>query len=446
MKILRLLLLLVFVFALTAIVAAPGWAQAQGEIAVLSSSYENRFPEELVFRLEAESSAKIEKITLFYAIKGERTSAYAYPDFAPDLRVKAEYALKSNTQKTYLPPGSEIGYYWLIEDVAGHRLQTKEAIFTYDDIRFTWKKATKDGVTLYWYSFQEAFIQALLDEAMAGLERLSAEAGLSYSNPMKIFVYDSKGDMDPALPPKSETYSQQTVTLGVRLTSQIMLLLGNHPEVKETVVHELSHMVIHQLLEGPFGDLPAWLDEGLAMYAEGKLPERYQSTLNSAIGRDELISVRSLSSYSGDPSQVTIFYAESWSVVKYLLDTYGREKMAELLNVFKEGSRYDDALQKVYGFDMDGLDAQWRLSLGLKPRPSPQPTAERRIVPTLVPFGAEPQTQPTVSPLTEPAPPSTRNEPKTASAVPLYWLIGGGALLVAMGIALVATLVLRRRT
>ena len=444
MKILRLLLLPVCVFALTAIVAAPGWAQAQGEIAVLSSSYENRFPEELVFRLEAESSAKIEKITLFYAIKGEGTSAYAYPDFVPDLRVKAEYALKSNTQKTYLPPGSEIGYYWLIEDVAGHRLQTKETIFTYDDIRFTWKKATKDGVTLYWYSFQEAFIQALLDEAMAGLERLSAEAGLSYSNPMKIFVYDSKGDMDPALPPKSETYSQQTVTLGVRLTSQIMLLLGNHPEVKETVVHELSHMVIHQLLEGPFGDLPAWLDEGLAMYAEGKLPERYQSTLNSAIGRDELISVRSLSSYSGDPSQVTIFYAESWSVVKYLLDTYGREKMAELLNVFKEGSRYDDALQKVYGFDMDGLDAQWRLSLGLKPRSSPQPTAERKTVPTLVPFGVEPQAEPTASPFVQATP--TPASSGSRMAVSPYWFIMGGSLLVAMIIALVVMSVrLRRR-
>ena len=34
--------------------------------------------------------------------------------------------------------------------------------------------------------------------------------------------------------------------------------------------------------------------------------------------------------------------------------------MLELLNTFKQGSSYDAALETVYGFDMDGLDAMWR--------------------------------------------------------------------------------------
>ena len=443
MKRIRLLLLFVLAF----MIVAPGLAQAQGQIAVLSSGHENRFPEEIIFRLEAESSARIEKITLFYEVKDEGTLAYAYPDFTSGQHVRAEYTLKSNTQKTYLPPGSEIGYYWLIEDAAGGRLQTKETTFTYDDVRFNWKRATKDGITMYWYSFQEAFIEELLEEATAALERLSADAGINYSRPMKILVYDSKGDMDPALPRRSETYERQTVTLGVRLTSQIMLLLGNHPEVKKTVAHELSHMVVHQFIEGPFGDIPVWLDEGLAMYAEGELPERHQYELNSAILQDELISVRSLSGYTGDPSQITLFYAESWSVVDFLLETYGREKMAELLDVFKEGSRYDDALEKVYGFDVDGLDAQWRISLGLDPRPSPQPTTQPETVPTLVPLSAEPQAQPTPTPLTLPTPTPPASERDTANDIPLPLLIiGGGGLLVTIALALVAaTLFVRRR-
>ncbi len=439
MRIVRLVLVSAFVVVCAALAAIPGSARAQGEISVLSSSHENRFPEEIIFRIEAESPDRIEKITLFYEVKGEGTSAYAYPEFTPDRRVRAEYALKSNTQKTYLPPGSDMSYYWLIEDAGPRRLQTNEHIFTYDDIRFDWKRATRDGVALYWYSFSESFIQELLDEAMAGLERLSAEAGISYVDSMKILVYGSGRDMEPALPKRSEAYSQQTVTLGVRLTSQIMLLLGEHPEVKGTIVHELSHMVIHQLAEAPFGDLPAWLDEGLAMYAEGALPERYQSTLNSAIRQDELISVRSLSSYSGDPSQVTIFYAESWSVVKYLLDTHGKEKMAELLKVFIEGSRYDDALQRVYGFDMDGLDAKWRLSLGLKPRPAAQPTAARGTVPTLVPFGVEPQSQPASLPT---VPTATGH---ASSGVAWYWLVAGGGLTATIVALVLATLTRRRR-
>lgn len=40
--------------------------------------------------------------------------------------------------------------------------------------------------------------------------------------------------------------------------------------------------------------------------------------------------------------------------------------MVRLLQVFHQGSTYDDALKQVYGFDQDGLDIVWRQSLGAK--------------------------------------------------------------------------------
>jgi hypothetical protein len=50
-------------------------------------------------------------------------------------------------------------------------------------------------------------------------------------------------------------------------------------------------------------------------------------------------------------------------VVKYLIYNYGWEKMQNLMVVFKEGSTYDKALTKIYGFDTNGLDSAWSLSL-----------------------------------------------------------------------------------
>jgi len=35
--------------------------------------------------------------------------------------------------------------------------------------------------------------------------------------------------------------------------------------------------------------------------------------------------------------------------------------MLELLNTFKTGETYDNALLQVYGFDIDGLDTRWRV-------------------------------------------------------------------------------------
>jgi len=56
-------------------------------------------------------------------------------------------------------------------------------------------------------------------------------------------------------------------------------------------------------------------------------------------------------------------YAESWSAVDYLIRTYGKDKIFQLLNAFHKGNTYDGALQQVYGLDTRTLNGQWQQSL-----------------------------------------------------------------------------------
>jgi hypothetical protein len=65
--------------------------------------------------------------------------------------------------------------------------------------------------------------------------------------------------------------------------------------------------------------------------------------------------------------------------VKYLLDNYGQGKVLNLLAILKQGSTYDEALTKIYGFDIDGLDARWRATLTI-----PVITAPRSGLPPAV--------------------------------------------------------------
>ncbi len=97
------------------------------------------------------------------------------------------------------------------------------------------------------------------------------------------------------------------------------------------------------------------------MYAEGEMEPTFEYYLKQAVLNDSLISVRSLASpFSAISSKSYLSYAQSLSLVQFLIDNYGQEGMSELIAVFKQGSGYDDALETVYGFDMDGLDALWR--------------------------------------------------------------------------------------
>ncbi len=373
------LVIILLVFSLTWIFPA----QAQGEIIVTQDSYLTSFPTQVKFTLEARSSSDIVRITLVYQLAGEVAVNTAYPEFQPSKEIKTEYVW--NTKKSYVPPGVEVEYYWRIEDAAGHTLKTPPKSFVYADTRYTWQQLSRGKLVLSWYRGSQDFGQALLDAAAKGLEQIDREAGIKVERTVKIFIYGSQADLLGALEPRHSEW-----TGGVSFSEMGIILLdiseGRLSWGKRALVHELTHVAVHQATDNPYGEVPRWLNEGLAMYMEGDLESPYASALNQAIKENRLFSLRSLSSYPGDPRQVTLYYAESYSVVKYLIDNFGREKMAQLMATFKEGTTQETALTQVLGLSTEGLDAQWRESLGAKAKASPGPTRSATPSPT-VPVG-----------------------------------------------------------
>jgi hypothetical protein len=97
--------------------------------------------------------------------------------------------------------------------------------------------------------------------------------------------------------------------------------------------------------------------------------------------------------FSELPDKANLSYSQSYSVVKFMIDTYGQEKMTRLLVALRDAKPIDVALLEVYGFDTDGLEDAWRASVGASPRPvSAQSTAQPAptFVPTFVPVSGAP--------------------------------------------------------
>jgi hypothetical protein len=339
---------------------------AQEGITVTADTYEYSFSERIVFRVTAESSSEINDIILIYRIGDAPVTNSAHPEFSPAKQVEAEYVWR--LQRGEIPPGSDVEYSWRIQDAAGNSLESELVTFTYMDDRFTWESLTEGKVVLYWYDTDQTFGRELLDSAVESLARLEENVGVELEKPVKIIVYQSKADMQEALTSQGAIFEDQIITLGTVVAPDIVLLHGTHLEVDRTIAHELTHVVVHLATDNPYAEIPAWLDEGLAMYNEGELRSGNAQALKKGIRENRLISVRSLTSMTGNPAEVNLFYGEVYSVVDFLLKTYGKEKMSELLEVFKEGSLADDALMEVYGFDQDELDTRWREDIGAPPR------------------------------------------------------------------------------
>jgi hypothetical protein len=346
----------------------PSFVAAEDDITIIASGVDIDFPSQAVFTLEAESYVDIVDVRLYYQVNKMNYAeviSEGWADFTPASKIEANWVW--DMRNASLPPGAEVTYWWMIEDAVRNRFETSPEIVHFDDNHHPWQSLTStvpqgDELTLFWYEGGDSLAPELMDACQEGLVRLTQDIGTYPERPIKIYIYASTGDLQGAM------IFPQEWSGGVAFTAFSTIAIGIPPSEldwgKRALVHELTHLVVHQATFSPYGQLPIWLDEGLAMYNEGELDSVFRSYLEEAILEDELISVRSLCSpFSAETEKARLSYAQSYSLVEYLLDSYGQDKMLDLLTIFKQGSTYDEALTEVYGFDIDGLDARWRETL-----------------------------------------------------------------------------------
>ena len=350
---------------------SPIAAQSQSGPTVLESTAEVDFPARLIFMLSASSDVEITDVRLHYRV--ERTSfvrvtSEALAEFEPASQVRAHYTLDMRYTGGF-PPGTGIWYWWTVADAGGKAITTAAVRLQFDDDRYPWRSVSEGLLTLYWYQGDESFARQLMAAAQAALIRLEQDTGALLTEPVALYIYNGYDDLRGAM------IFPQEWTGGAAYPDFNAIVLGVSPGNVDwgvlTVAHEMAHLVVHRLTDNPYLGLPVWLDEGLAMYAEGALGGVLVDSLNRAVAADQLFSVRSLASpFSAFGGQASLSYAQSYSLVEFLINRYGQPRMLELLKVFSQGSDYDAALERVYGFDMDGLDERWREYVGER-YPSP---------------------------------------------------------------------------
>jgi hypothetical protein len=354
---------LILVFCLFLSVLSPSLVQAQGELTVLKSSAVAIFPSQLSFSLSARSSVNITDIRLCYGVDRDsfaEVTSEGYVGFTPSTVVNVSWTLET-VKIGGLPPGATVKYWWRISDASGKRMETAPAQLRFEDTRYSWRSLTEGKVTIYWYKGDDLFARELMSAVQQALVRLARDTGASPQKPVELYIYANQQDFLGAL--THPMGWEGGVNFSRYPIMAIGISLDNIAWGKTTIAHELTHLVINQMTLNPYSDLPNWLSEGLAMYNEneGLLGPEFNFYLTQAIAKNSLISVQSLSSpFSANDEEAYLSYAESYSLVEFLIASYGQGKMLELLNTFRQGSSYDGALKKVYGFDMGGLDSLWR--------------------------------------------------------------------------------------
>jgi len=106
--------------------------------------------------------------------------------------------------------------------------------------------------------------------------------------------------------------------------------------------HELTHVIFHETVEGlnTRTRIPLWIDEGFAVYEEEGM--RYDERARGAVNKNRAIPVSELVGYTAYPTdrdKNTLFYAQSASLVDFLINTYGASKFLAFTRKMARGGK-----------------------------------------------------------------------------------------------------------
>ena len=439
-------------------------AGAQGRVTVTDSGHENQFPDGLRFYIEADGADAVEEIRVYVRKLGQSTrTAYRTVEFElePDGAISGAAQFKSKTGSEYIPTGTRLSYYFEIRTADGGVTETEPQTVVYLNTGLDWQLLSDGFINVYYYPLNrrsQPRAEGVLAVAADTYDFMRPILGVELTEPMNIVVYSDYRDMREAMRSSSRVADQQLRTLGRAFTNERALLVDGEisdDTVLSTAAHEFTHLLVADAAGSAYSGVHTWLNEGLAVYSERQPESEFNYYLNLAIqaairGNAKAVPpLSALITYAGTPQETLRNYGQGYSVVSYMIDTYGTDKMAALFASLPTTRDTKKALESAYGLTLLELDNEWRQSVGLdaqvpeatvlppirtpsirgsKPTTMPTPTvaptpaisaasSEQSVAPAATPAPtAIPTPTPTPAPTYTPAPTPTRRAAAAVSA------------------------------
>lgn len=203
-----------------------------------------------------------------------------------------------------------------------------------------WAKAESGGFTVFSLNgpASAAGVAAALEAFRSTFAQLVPGARTEPLAPVIVLAFDRFQSYEPYAP----RYDGRPIPvagsfIGSPRANYLVLTLEDPDKAWAVAFHELTHLIVSQTLARP----PTWFNEGIAEYYGtlraggdsatielGHLVPDHLTRLRRDpwIPIDELLDVSADSSLYNEGDRRSMFYAESWAVVHYLLDDTARSR------------------------------------------------------------------------------------------------------------------------
>jgi len=135
-----------------------------------------------------------------------------------------------------------------------------------------------------------------------------------------------------------------------------------------TLKHELSHLLLRHHIQGEF---PKWLNEGVSQWVSDGIADiinfNGNRLLKQAAISNNFLALKDLNIYfPSSPNLFTLSYEESRSIVEYIDNKFGSDRLLLILEKLHEGNSIEEAVLTSLSVDISQLENDWHMHLRRK--------------------------------------------------------------------------------
>ncbi|MBV9959559.1 MAG: DUF1570 domain-containing protein, partial [Acidobacteria bacterium] len=199
--------------------------------------------------------------------------------------------------------------------------------------------------------------------------RLLKKTNFSSATPTTVVVFKDHDSYSKIGPPNTTGYFQAADDMNYIALST---LNDSVNDPFKTIFHEFVHFLVKNNVQ----DMPLWFNEGLAEYYStmeirdgdrkvmlGRVisPHVFELRERKLIPLQTLFTIDHTSSYYNESNKQSLFYAESWALVHYLLlNTERQPQLGRFLNLILTGMAPEKAFPVAFGTDPSTLEKELR--------------------------------------------------------------------------------------
>jgi len=235
------------------------------------------------------------------------------------------------------------------------------SIFALDQ---SWQIAKSTHFNIFYKNAPEAALNELIQKAEDGYDSIASEFGFSrfnfwtWDNRAKIYLFDNRDEYMRAT--QGYDWSSGQVNVNAKL---IQSYVGAPGFLHNVLPHELAHIIFIEMVGFNNPAVPLWLQEGVATYQEKDI-HSIKEFLAGKINEGSYLDLNAMNSFQTQGAQsdkVMLFYAEAYSLVKYLISEFGKERFVDFCRSLRDDRNLLKALSRTYSFNnLNDFQESWK--------------------------------------------------------------------------------------